>query len=75
MYGQLNNGRIMMSNHKKIDIECIDEVTKKLSQASSICHLLNADSAHKTMSPHIVDEALWAVTDLVEDAKKIVTAL
>ncbi len=57
-------------SNKSISISQIDKINKNLIQAEAILHLLSINSrAEIQISDNLVCEVLWAVSDLVADAR------
>jgi hypothetical protein len=63
-----------MSNVMDSPEDLRDEIQKKLSQASGICYVIRVCPDAATINESIRD-SLWAVDELLEDAKKAVDEL
>jgi hypothetical protein len=54
--------------------ETFDEISRLLAQASAITSLIG-DGAEAGASPHQIQNACWAVTDMIEAAKSLACPL
>lgn len=57
-------------SNKSISVSQIDKINKNLIQAEAILHLLSINSrAEIQINDNLVCDVLWAVSDLVADAR------